>query len=98
MILASTCMLPALTLGYILAALVLLLAYLDSSIAGDILRIETILTSPISYAQHHVDPVVRPTLTGVKGRVTDTPALDEDLGFVQRMEEPPVQQLIPQLP
>jgi hypothetical protein len=72
MILASTCMVPARTLGYILAALVLLFAYLDSSIASDILRIETILTSPSSYAQHDVDlpPIVRPPLTGAKVRVS----------------------------
>jgi len=30
--------------------------------------------------------------------VLTAPALDEDLGFVQRIEEFPVQQLIPQLP
>jgi hypothetical protein len=54
MILASTCMLQARILGYILAVLILLFAYLDSSIASDILRIETILASPSSYAQHDV--------------------------------------------
>ena len=47
-------MLQARTLGYILVALVLLFAYLDSSIASDILRIETILASPSSYTQHDV--------------------------------------------
>ena len=30
--------------------------------------------------------------------VVASPAFDEDLGFVQRIEEFPVQQLIPQLP
>ena len=54
MILASHCMLQARTLGSILAALVLLFAYLDRSIASGILRIETILASPSSYAQHDV--------------------------------------------
>ena len=54
MILASNYMLPARTLGYILAALALLFAFLETSIASDILRIETILASPSSYAQHDV--------------------------------------------
>lgn len=54
MILASNCMLSARTLNYILAAFVLLFAHLHSSFASDILRIETILASPSSYAQHDV--------------------------------------------
>jgi hypothetical protein len=47
-------MFPTRTLSYILAALVLVFAFLDTSIASDILRIETILASPNSYAQHDV--------------------------------------------
>lgn len=54
MILASNCMLSARTFSYILAAFVELFAHLDSSFANDILRIETILASPSSYAQHDV--------------------------------------------
>mgnify|MGYP003575374596 FL=1 len=54
MILASTRMFLSRTLGYILAALALQFANLDSSIASDILRIETVLASPSSFAQHDV--------------------------------------------
>jgi hypothetical protein len=54
MILVSNCMLPARILSHIITALVLLFAYLDSSFASDIVRIEAILASPSSYAQHDV--------------------------------------------
>ena len=42
-------------------------------------------------------PILQRTKRALRVVLT-APALDEDLGFVQRIEEFPVQQLIPQLP
>jgi len=54
MILTVNGILPARPLSHILTAAVLLFAYLDSSFAIETLRIEAILASPGSYAQHDV--------------------------------------------
>ena len=54
MILAVNRILPARPLSHIFTAAVLLFDYLDRSLAIETLRIEAILASPRSYAQHDV--------------------------------------------